>query len=379
MRLDSFLPGCFVREVHHFAVKASPAEAFAAFCDFDMARISWIRTLFRLRTFLDRGSPGFPTLTLRDAYKNGGFHLLQEIPGEELVVGAIGKIWKPKLAFEEVEPEQFNAFNRKGFAKVAWSLKCEPLLFGNGTLGTFEVRVGATDSFSAAKMRGYYSTIRPFSRGIRRSTIRHLTEQLGDAYSEEKNRTLPGDDIIPNPSGSWTHAITIDATPDHIWPWLVQMGCLRAGWYSYDWLDNGGIPSAFRIVPDWQNLNVGDALPATPQSEGMFYVSRLQAFRTLVLGGCYDLDSSSSFAPDIPLLPENYWRSTWIFYLEPQTQEVTRLIVRARGDFRADEKHHLRVRNALIPYIHDFMEREQLRNLKRRAEGMQQATSLSFT
>jgi proline iminopeptidase len=56
----------------------------------------------------------------------------------------------------------------------------------------------------------------------------------------------------------WTHGITIRARPPEIWPWLVQMGCRRGGWYGYDGLDNGGAPSAGRIVPELQRVDVGD-------------------------------------------------------------------------------------------------------------------------
>lgn len=371
MRLDSFLSNYFVREVHHFAVMASPPETYRAVCNFDMAKIPWIRSLFRLRTFLDRGSSRFFSLTLRDAYQNGGFVCLQEEPDEELVVGAIGKIWRPSIAFEQVDPRQFKSFHRKGFGKVAWSFRCEPRLCGTGTLGTFEVRVGATDAFSTAKMKAYYSTIGPFSRAIRRSTLGLVTRKLGNAFSDESTCFLPGDTLIEKPVGSFTHAITIEAAPEVIWPWLVQMGCLRAGWYSYDWLDNGGIPSSTRIVPDWQRLKDGDFVPATPQADGGWFVVNMQPEISLVLGGCWDMDSHQTLAPDVEPLPVNYWRSTWAFMLEPQTPTVTRLVVRARGDFREEGTRSLHYRALFIPYIHSFMQREQLRNLKRRAEQSQ--------
>lgn len=377
MRLDTYLPNYFIREVHHFAVRTSPAETYRAACDFEMAKIPWIRTLFKVRTLLDGGSKEFFRLNLRDAYKNGGFQRLEEAVNEELVVGAIGKIWRPALAFQQVEPQEFNNFHRKGFAKVAWSLRCEPRLCGSGTLGAFEVRVGATDAFSCAKMRGYYSTIRPFSRAIRRGTLSRLTEQLGDSFSDEASRSLVGDSMIENPIGSLTHAINIEATPEVIWPWLVQMGCLRAGWYSYDWLDNGGIPSASRIISNWQDLKEGDALPASPQAENVFLVLKMEPLHAIVLGGCYDLDSNVTLVPDAESLPENYWRTTWAFLLEPQTPQVTRLIVRARADFRAHSKKHLHLQAKMMPYVHNLMQRQQLRNLKRRAETMVYNSSYS--
>ncbi len=64
--------------------------------------------------------------------------------------------------------------------------------------------------------------------------------ELCRATPEEVRRTLPGDEVVPHPLVSATHAITIDVPPDRVWPSLVQMGCDRAGWYSYDLLDNGG-------------------------------------------------------------------------------------------------------------------------------------------
>jgi hypothetical protein len=376
MRLDNYLSNFFIREVHHFAVRTSPAETYRAACDLDMAKIPWIRTLFRVRTLLGRADEDFSRLTLRDAYKNGGFHRLKEVADQELIVGAIGKIWRPALEFEQFEPEQFNSFHKSGFGKVAWSLRCEPRLYGSGTLGTFEIRVGATDAFSCAKMRSYYSMIGPFSRSIRRWTLSRLTQQLGDCYSDEATRLLPGDEIIENPAGSLTHAITIEATPENIWSWLVQMGCLRGGWYSYDWLDNGGIPSASHILPNFQDLKERDALPATPQANSVFLVMKMEPFHALVFGGCYDLDSNETVAPDANSLPQNYWRVTWTFILEPQTREVTRLIVRARVDFRGPSKKSLYLRAKIMPYVHYLMQRKQLQNLKRRAETMQRTVTI---
>jgi hypothetical protein len=78
---------------------------------------------------------------------------------------------------------------------------------------------------------------------------------------DETRRELPGDEPLPSAKGQWTNAITIRARPSEIWPWLVQMGCRRAGWYSYDGLDNGGVPSAERIVPELQQVEVGDLFP----------------------------------------------------------------------------------------------------------------------
>jgi hypothetical protein len=74
---------------------------------------------------------------------------------------------------------------------------------------------------------------------------------------------LPGDDLVPGGSAT-TRAITIDAPPEAVWPWLVQIGWGRAGWYSYDRIDNDGEPSASRIVAQLQHLAVGDRILMTP-------------------------------------------------------------------------------------------------------------------
>jgi hypothetical protein len=102
------------------------------------------------------------------------------------------------------------------------------------------------------------------------------------ATDEEVAAALPGDGIIPDPAGSTTRAITITAAPGDVWPWLVQLGYGRAGWYSYDWIDNDGRPSADRVVPELQDLAVGDQILMGP---GMGpAVRELEPDRYLVAG-----------------------------------------------------------------------------------------------
>ena len=83
------------------------------------------------------------------------------------------------------------------------------------------------------------------------------------AADEEVHRAMPGDDLIPD-AASTTRAITIAAPPEQVWPWLVQLGYGRAGWYSYDWIDNDGRPSADRILPKLQRLEVGAQILMLP-------------------------------------------------------------------------------------------------------------------
>ncbi|MGZ4674827.1 MAG: hypothetical protein ACXV8K_19365, partial [Ilumatobacteraceae bacterium] len=87
----------------------------------------------------------------------------------------------------------------------------------------------------------------------------------------EVNEVLPGDELIGNPTMVTTRAITINARPEAIWPWLVQMGQDRGGLYSYDWLESlFGLHfhNADHIVADWQHLSVGDQIRAAPESAG---------------------------------------------------------------------------------------------------------------
>lgn len=72
---------------------------------------------------------------------------------------------------------------------------------------------------------------------------------------------MPGDRVVQNPTFNATRALTIKAQPEEIWPWIVQYGYKRAGMYCYDWFDNDGIPSAESIIPEYQNLKVGDLMP----------------------------------------------------------------------------------------------------------------------
>src|ERR671912_81843 len=83
------------------------------------------------------------------------------------------------------------------------------------------------------------------------------------ADQSERSRPLPGDEIIPEPLQTLTHAMTMRRPPLTVWPWLIQMGAgSRAGWYSYDFLDNRCQPSAARIVPELQSLTAGMIFPA---------------------------------------------------------------------------------------------------------------------
>jgi len=99
----------------------------------------------------------------------------------------------------------------------------------------------------------------------------------------KKRRPLRVDTMISDPLFTSTHAITIDAAPEQVWPRIAQMGAGRAGWYSWDAIDNGGTPSASRVSPELQTVVPGDIIPAVPGATDAFVVSVVEPPRDLVL------------------------------------------------------------------------------------------------
>jgi hypothetical protein len=176
---------------------------------------------------------------------------------------------------------------------------------------------------------------------------RHPVRPLGD----EDRRPLPGDELLPAADGRWTHAITILAQPKGVWPWLAQMGCRRAGWYSYDGLDNGGVPSADQIVPEWQGVKVGDIFAWTPTASDGFIVKALEPAKFLILGGAAG----------------SLYQVIWAFVLERIDETSTRLLTRSSGEYSRPWVG-LYLRFVLRP-IHFGMQRKQLLNLQRRVEA----------
>ena len=118
--------------------------------------------------------------------------------------------------------------------------------------------------------------------GAYAAVLRPRLNRFG-ASDAELHSGFPGDDLIPDPYTVTTMATTIDAPPSAVWPWLVQMGCDRAGFYSFDRLDNGGRPSATRIHAEWQDLTQGGRILSVPDGSFWFDVAILEPERTLVL------------------------------------------------------------------------------------------------
>lgn len=165
------------------------------------------------------------------------------------------------------------------------------------------------------------------------------------ATEEEVIRYMPGDELVEDPSFNATRAVEIDAAPEEIWPWIVQMGYKRAGFYSYDNLDNAGIPSAERIIPELQNVKVGDTLVFLEVVAMEPNKSMLWAFT----GGP--------------------WRgATWSWGLYEAGGGRTRLVSRLRQKFKIDSFQAV-IGRAVIDIFEILPMRKCLLGIKSRAEA----------
>jgi len=358
--LEGLIPAPRLVEIDRLDLDAPPAIVWDRVRHGGLAPSPLIRALFTIRT-RGRGKASLRIDQLTSSPGKPGFQLLVDEPSQELAVGAIGKVWEPDIPFVHVATAaEFAAFDRPGFAKVAWAIRLSPV--AGGTHLELEVRVATTDEESWRKFRRYFLLIGPGSRFIRRLLLRSIGRDLGTLEIAQEGRPLPGDDLLADAAVQRTDGIDIGATPEAIWPWLVQMGCSRAGFYSYDLLDNGGVRSAREIHPELQRLAVGDVLPAAPGRRGGFEVLRLEPPCLLALGGLFDADAGEQL-PFAARRPRRYRHVTWTFFLEPLDRRSTRLTVRARAA-SPSRRYLLGAR-----FVHRFMEAEQLRQLAARAEG----------
>ena len=357
-------------EVETIDLAAPPAAVWEHIRHVDLGDTLFTRALFALRTLPSRlGGASVEPLRLRiddlhSTPEQPGFQLLGEVPGHELTVGAIGKVWQLDIPFLHVEgADAFARFAEPGWIKVAWAIRLEPL----GDAGTrlfFDLRVDATDEASWAKFTRYWRVIGPGSHFIRHTLLAGLRRHFGDPDTQEDERALPGDALLEDAGGQLTQGITIQATPQAIWPWLLQMGCRRGGFYAIDLLDNGGAPSAREIHPELQRLRVGQVIPATPDGPDGFEVLAIETHRALILGGLFDVDAGEQI-PFASSRPKHFWQITWAFVLESLDPKTTRLHVRARAAFPPSERLHV----AWIRPVHWMMQTSQLRHLASRAEG----------
>ena len=161
---------------------------------------------------------------------------------------------------------------------------------------------------------------------------------------DESTRDLPGDDLVPDAPLVETRGITIDAAPSAVWPWLVQMGYGRGGWYSYDRMDNDAA-STDRILTQFQSLTVGDIVPTWPG--GGFQVAAIDPGRSMTLYLDTPLVKAQQATAELTLPDEPSsgikaagavgdlampdFKASWTFVVEPAEGGRTRVIERMRA------------------------------------------------
>jgi hypothetical protein len=344
--LDTFIRDYDVCERHEIAVVAPADVTLATAQEMELESSPVIRAIFKARELILRSKPDSTTRPkgLIEEMKSIGWGVLAESPGREIVMGGVTKPWEANPVFRALPPDEFAAFSEPDHVKIAWTLRAIPEPTGGSTFCT-ETRAVATDPGARKKFRVYWSFLSPGIILIRSAMLPALKA------AAERNWRLEGDDILPDAHTQLTHATTIDAPPKDVWPWLLQMGCQRAGWYSWDLLDNAGARSADRIIPELQHLQIGDVLPARPAGPEGFKVLRVVAERALVLNG---------------LSPQ--WAGTWAFVLEPVGSDKSRLVTRYRAAYPPSVRMSIML--PVFATVHAFMERKQLRTIKQHAEHL---------
>jgi hypothetical protein len=173
--LDDVLPEYDVREVHEVRVPAEPRAAFEAVMAVSAREVRLFGPLMRLRTFGRSGRVFDPEAPLLEEMLKIGFVQLAERPGEEIVVGAIGRFWSP-TGNKPVPTPDFSAFAEPGYAKAAMNFRVTA--DGDGSRITTETRIAGTDAGATRKFRRYWFLIRPGSGAIRRSWLKAIRRRL---------------------------------------------------------------------------------------------------------------------------------------------------------------------------------------------------------
>jgi hypothetical protein len=178
------------------------------------------------------------------------------------------------------------------------------------------------------------------------------------ATQAELEKALPGDSLVPDPTLQSTKGLTVKASPEAIYPWLLQIGVDRGGMYSYDWLENLfglNVHTVDTIVPEYQNVQVGDFWRFTPEDYVLnpgpgLLVKELRPNAAVLL--CFGMENE----------PDEACIDTWQFVLEPQVDGTTRLLLRSR--MAIEEELPIK-----LTYFAQFiMERKMLLEIRELAE-----------
>jgi hypothetical protein len=199
------------------------------------------------------------------------------------------------------------------------------------------------------------------------------------ANDAEIERSLPGDDLLPEPKWIWTHAVTVRASVDRVWPWLVQIGQGRGGFYSYEFLENLAgcdIHNADRIIPELQNLKVGDGIRLHPKAPPL-PVALIEPHKALVLHA-RDYSPEDESAVSARSKTEKTFSTSWGFYTDKIDDNTTRLTSRWKVAYNPTMKNSLSYGPLVVGPIGFAMDRKMLLGIKKRAEANAKSPAGSF-
>jgi hypothetical protein len=375
-RFNQLAEGAQFRDHVAIVVKASPAAIFRALREVRLPDMKFAWLLGEIRYLplrlsgrmppIDTASPFFDTLIA------GGTLVLHDETPREVITGSAAQLHRVNQATRRLASrEAFGAFADPRYEKLFMSVRVAPTGRPGESWLVLEHATRALSLSAERKFARYWRVIKPAGafvswqllRAVRRRAERATSRSIRPrqvwrfvrARREERARALPGDERIPQAIDTLTHAVTIRRAARDVWPWLVQMGAgSRAGWYSYDWLDNGRQRSATRIVPELQHVAIGTVCPALPGVTEGFTVLALQSERMLTLGW-----PAPDGTPEV----------TWTFFLEEAAPGVTRLVVRVRGG--PGYRFHglpLWLTRLVVRLVHFIMQRKQLLGIAMRAE-----------
>jgi hypothetical protein len=184
--LDRFMPSCDVAERHHIRVSAPAEVTFAAAREADLLESPIARAIFRAREVILGSEPDGTTRPrgLLALAQSLGWRILADVPGGEVVVGAVTQPWEANVTFRGLSPDEFAAFNDPGYVKIAWTLRADPISPTESIFRT-ETRAIATDASARARFRRYWSFLSP---GI--IVIRWLMLQPLKAEAERRARVV---------------------------------------------------------------------------------------------------------------------------------------------------------------------------------------------
>jgi hypothetical protein len=204
--LDRFMPVYEVAERHHIRVDAPVEVTLAAACEMDLQQSRIIRTIFRTREFLLRSqvSEKLRPERLLEQMKALGWNMLAEIPGREIVMGAVTQPWAAKVVFRPVPAAEFAGFAEPGFVKILWTLRADPIAARESIFRT-ETRATATDPATRAKFRVYWAFFSPGIKLIRRLSLGPLkaeAERRASVYPAASRKLCTSDSLTTGSPGA---------------------------------------------------------------------------------------------------------------------------------------------------------------------------------